>query len=63
MLFLNLRNAKNNFNLKDFLQKPLTLMSGSGAQIRETNTESIAIGKAFDAIIYLDKISEINWAE
>ena len=38
-------------------------MSGAGAQVRNSQTETKEIGKAFDAIIYLNKTRKINWAE
>lgn len=62
-VFLNLRKAKEISSLKMFLEKPLTVMSGAGAQARSKETETIDIGKAFDGIIYLDKTSKITWAE
>lgn len=61
--FLNLRNARGDKNLAEFLNSELTTMSGAGAQIRNAETETNEIGKAFDGIIYLDKTHKINWAE
>lgn len=61
--FLNLRKAKQDLDLKVFLEKPLLIMSGAGAQARDSNTETVDIGKAFDGIIYLNEINVINWAE
>ena len=61
--FLNIRKAKQDDKLKEYLDSELTTMSGAGAQARDTQTETKEIGKAFDAIIYLDKTSKINWAE
>lgn len=61
--FLNLREARKDKNLHSFLNTPLTTMSGAGAQVRNSQTETQLIGKAFDAIIYLDQTSKINWAK
>ncbi len=61
--FINLRKAKTNQDLKTYLEKDLTTMSGAGARVRNSKTETNDIGKAFDGIIYLDKTSKINWAE
>ena len=46
----------------EYLNTAFTTMNGAGAQIRDSQTETKEIGKAFDAIIYLDKTSKINWA-
>ncbi len=61
--FLNIRNAKKNTSLKLILEKPLTVMSGAGAQARRDATEIDDLGNAFDGILYLDKSTKINWAE
>lgn len=61
--FLNLRKARENKEIAAYLNSALTTMSGAGAQVRNSQTETKEIGKAFDAIIYLDKTSKINWAE
>jgi len=61
--FLNFREARKNKELTDYLNSELTTMSGAGAQVRNSQTETKEIGKAFDAIIYLNKTSKINWAE
>jgi len=61
--FVNLRKAKTNQGLKTYLEKDLTTMSGAGARVRNSETETNDIGKAFDGIIYLDKTSKINWTE
>lgn len=61
--FLNMREAKKQDELFKFLSMPLTTMSGAGAQARNIQTETQNIGKGFDAIIYLDKTSKINWAK
>lgn len=60
--FLNLRKARERKELAEYLNSEFTTMSGAGAQVRDSQTESKAIGKAFDAIIYLDKTNKINWA-
>ncbi|KAB8153623.1 hypothetical protein EZY14_010365 [Kordia sp. TARA_039_SRF] len=61
--FLNFREARKNKELAEYLNSELTTMSGAGAQARSSHTETKEIGKSFDAIIYLDKTSKINWAE
>lgn len=61
--FLNFREARKNKELTEYLNSELTTMSGAGAQVRNSQTETKEIGKAFDAIIYLNKTSKINWAE
>jgi hypothetical protein len=38
-------------------------MSGAGARARSSETETKVFGRAFDAIIYIDKTSEITWAD
>ena len=59
--FLNIRKARSIDNLKLFFDKPLTQMSGAGAQIRHYKTETRYTGIEFDAIIYLDNTREITW--
>lgn len=61
--FLNIREAKKEDQLFKFFNSPLTTMSGAGAQVRNSQTETQNIGKGFDGIIYLDKTSKINWAK
>jgi len=61
--FLNIRKAGKDKTLYEFLNLPVTTMSGAGAQARKSQTETQQIGKAFDGIIYLDRTSKINWAE
>lgn len=61
--FLNIRKAREDNKLIEFLNADLATMSGAGAQIRNSQTETNDIGKAFDGIIYLDKTTKINWAE
>jgi erythromycin esterase len=61
--FLNLRKAKQDADLKMFLENPLIIMSGAGAQARSSTTETVDIGKAFDGIIYLNEINSLNWSE
>lgn len=60
--FLNIRKARENKELAEYLNSEFTTMSGSGAQVRNSQTETKQIGKAFDGIIYLDETSKINWA-
>lgn len=59
--FVDLRNAKQNEFLKCYLESPLNIMYGAGSQEWGTQTRTIDIGRAFDAIIYIDKISIINF--
>lgn len=61
--FLNIRKARENKELAEYLNSEFTTMSGAGAQVRSSQTETKEIGKAFDAIIYLDKTNKINWAD
>lgn len=61
--FVNLRKAKNDDNLRLYLEKPLTVMFGAGAQYWNNETEIGYYGKAFDGIIYIDRTHKINWAE
>jgi erythromycin esterase-like protein len=61
--FLNIRKARENKKLTEYLNSEFTTMSGAGAQVRNSQTETKEIGKAFDGIIYLNKTSKINWAE
>lgn len=61
--FVNLRQAKENESLHYYLSLPLTSMSGAGAQVRNSDTETGSISKAFDAILYLDRTTKINWAD
>lgn len=61
--FLNIREARKDKSLFEFLNMPLTTMSGAGAQVRNNQTETQDIGKAFDAIIYLDRTTKISWAK
>ncbi len=61
--FLNIRKAKEENKMNEYLNSEFTTMSGAGAQVRNSQTETKEIGKAFDAIIYLNKTSEINWAK
>jgi len=59
--FVDLRNARRNEFLKCYLGSPLKIMYGAGSQEWGTQTRTIDIGSAFDAIIYIDKISIINF--
>lgn len=60
-LFMDLKKIKTNPSMKCEIEKNLTVMYGAGAQEWGTQTETVPIGKAFDAIIYLDKTSKINF--
>jgi len=59
--FVDLRSAKLDEILKYYLEKPLNIMYGAGSQEWGTQTRTIDIGKAFDAIIYIDKITTITF--
>jgi erythromycin esterase len=61
--FLNLRKARSIDANRILLDKPLTHMSGAGANAISDVTTTNDIGVAFDAIIYLDKTSKINFVE
>ncbi len=61
--FLNFRKAREDKKLAEYLNTALTTMSGAGAQIRESETETKELGKAFDAIIYLDHTSKLNFTD
>ncbi len=58
--FLNLRAARKDPSLAAYLQVPLNVMSGAGAQYYGRVTTQQDIGRAFDGIIYLDRIHPIN---
>ncbi len=62
-LFLDLKKIKTNPSMKCEIEKNFTIMYGAGAQEWGTQTETVPIGKAFDAIIYLDKTSKINFLD
>jgi len=59
--FVDLRNAKQNDFLSCYLNAPLKIMYGAGSQEWGTQIRTIDIGKAFDAIIYIDNISVIHF--
>lgn len=61
--FVNLRAARQDPSIRLYLDQPLTTMAGAGAQARGTTTETNYMGRAFDAIIYLDRSSVITWRE
>lgn len=61
--FLNIRKARKDRGLKTYLNSEFITMSGAGAQVRKQNTETKELGKAFDAIIYLNKTHKITWAD
>ena len=61
--FVDLRNARRNEYLKCYLESPMKIMYGAGSQEWGTQTRTIDIGRAFDAIIYIDKVSTINFLE
>jgi len=61
--FINLRLARNDKCLTEYLSSNLTSMSGAGAQIRSDQIETNNVGKAFDAIIYINETHKINFIE
>lgn len=61
--FLNFRASRTNEKLAYYINSELTSMSGAGARARSSETETKVFGRAFDAIIYIDKTSEITWAD
>ncbi|MCH2196945.1 erythromycin esterase family protein [Kordia sp.] len=61
--FVNFRKAREDKKLSEFLNSRITTMSGAGAQVRNSNTETKELAKAFDGVIYLDKTTKINWAD
>ncbi len=58
---LDLRNAKQQQTLKNYLENPLKIMYGAGATEWGKQTQTVTIGKAFDALIYLDNVTAINF--
>ncbi|CAM1368425.1 erythromycin esterase family protein [Tenacibaculum xiamenense] len=61
--FFNFRKARRDNALFKYLNSELTTMSGAGAQVRSNKSETKKLGTAFDAVIYLNKTSKINWEE
>lgn len=61
--FLDILSARKDVSLTNFLNSDFTIMSGAGAQIRNSTTEVKALGQAFDAILYLDQTHPIKWAD
>ena len=59
--FIDLRNAKHEPKLKGYLENPLKIMYGAGSTEWEKETQTVDIGKAFDAILYINKINTINF--
>lgn len=59
--FLNIRKARKDKILTTYLNSSFTTMSGAGAQVRNSETETNDLGKAFDGIIYIDKTKKITW--
>ena len=59
--FINLRNAKQKQPLKNYLEKPLKIMYGAGSTEWGKKTQTVYIGKAFDAILYINKVSALNF--
>jgi erythromycin esterase len=60
-VLLDLKKIKTNPSMKCEIEKNFTVMYGAGAQEWGRQTETVPIGRAFDAIIYLDKTSKINF--
>lgn len=61
--FVDLRSAKQNESLKCYLESPLKIMYGAGSKEWGTQTRTIDIGRAFDAIMYIDQVSAIHFLE
>jgi erythromycin esterase-like protein len=59
--FIDLRNAKRKQILKNFLEKPLKTMYGAGSSEWGKQTQTVDIGKAFDAILYINNVNAINF--
>jgi erythromycin esterase len=60
-VLLDLKKIKTNPSMKCEIERNFTVMYGAGAQEWGGQTETVPIGRAFDAIIYLDKTSKINF--
>ena len=58
--FLDLRAARREKALGEYLRRPLTTMAGAGAQYYGSMTTETDIGRAFDGILYLDTVHAIN---
>jgi len=59
--FIDLRNAKQKQGLKNYLEKPLKIMYGAGSTEWGKETQTVGIGKAFDAILYINKVTALNF--
>lgn len=59
-VFLDIKKIRENYNYKCEIIKPLTLMRGAGAQSYRTETVSVEVGSAFDAILFIEKSTAIN---
>ena len=55
--------ARRNDSLNCYLGSQLKMMYGAGSQEWGTQTRLIDIGRAFDAIIYIDQITVVNFIE
>ena len=58
--FLDLRAARQSPTLNTVLQAPLSIMGGAGAQYHGSPTVREPVGRAFDGIIYLDRVRPIT---
>ena len=58
--FLDLRAARRQPALDSRLRAPLPVMGGAGAQYYGSPTTEEAVGRAFDGIIYLDRVHPIT---
>ncbi|MGB3800921.1 MAG: erythromycin esterase family protein [Lewinella sp.] len=58
--FLDLRRARRDTTLAAYLNAPLKIMYGAGAQYYGEPTVEQDIGRAFDGIIYLDRVKPIH---
>jgi erythromycin esterase-like protein len=59
--FVDLRNAKQNQALKNYLEKPLKIMYGTGSTEWGKQTQMVKLGKAFDAILYINNVKGVNF--
>lgn len=58
---VHLREARKDESLRCMLNEPLKVMYGAGAQEWGRETRIKDIGRAFDAIIYIDTVSDITF--
>jgi erythromycin esterase-like protein len=58
--FVDLKQAKQDKNVKCMLTESFLVMSGAGAQYRNVDSWHKPIGESFDAVIYLDKTHKVT---